>query len=407
MSAGPTGRADAPAPLDPHCARLVDFIVQAPLGDSPGEAMHAAKRLLLSRLWASATAASQPEGQDWLQRSADQAPPPAPAGAAGWAANTGAASVWWLGRRSTGAAAAAINQRLGRRQPHAATHLPTATALGPDLLPRLMAAAESAGLGGRRLLQAWAVGTEVALAQAAAQQHHGVSSPAADLATLAAQGRLHGLDGAALTAQLLAAAGPQPGGLAAVACELPAPGQVWRLQSLLLHTRPAAAAALAPIEAALRLRARLPLAVPQGLTVHLSPAAWPLAEDGDVAHCVAAAWLCGQYTLDEGLPKMRQNAALVALRQRITLCCDAALQGLAQAVLSAEHADGRREWVRVEQLLGAPNAPLSDAELAELFRQAADDLVLPQRAGEILRAVWGLDRMADSGGLARLLCRPA
>lgn len=408
MSAGPTGLAGAPTPLDPHGARLVDFIVRAPVSDTPGEALHAAKRLLISQLWASASAAAQPEGQDWLQRHATQAPPAPVPGAAG----SGAATVWWLGRRSTRAVAADLNQRLGRLQPHAATHLPTGTALCPDLLPALVATAEAEGLGGHRLLQAWAIGTEVALAQAAAQRHGGAAPSPSSLGTLAALAAdsrlhgLHGLDDATLAGQLLAAAGGQVEALAAVARELPAPGQPWRLQSLLLHTRPAAAVALAPIEAALHLHARLPNALPQALTLHLSPAAWPLADDGDVAHGVAAAWLCGQYTLDEALPRLRQSPAVAALRQRITLRCDPALQGLTQAVLCADDAQGRSERVRVDQLRGAPTEPLSDAELAELFRQAADDLVLPRRVGEILRAVWSLERMADIGGLTRLLCRP-
>lgn len=427
MSGGPTGVAGVPTPLDPHGARLVDFIVRAPVSNTPGEALHEAKRLLLSALWASASAAAQPDGQDWLQRQAAQAllsppSPPAPqapsarprrrdaaagAGAgAGAGPDRGAASVWWLGRRSTCAAATDLNQRLGRLQPHAATHLPTGTALCTDLLPALVATAEARGLGGHRLLQAWAIGTEVALAKAAAQRSGSAAQPPVRLGALAAEGRLLSLDDAALAVQLRAAAGSEPAGLAAVARELPAPGRPWRLQSLLLHTRPAAAVALAPIEAALRLRALLPAAMPQALTLHLSPAAWPLADDGDVAHCVAAAWLCGQYTLDEALPRLRQSPPMVALRQRITLCCDPALQGLTQAALSAVDAQGQRQDVRVEQLLGAPNEPLSDAELAELFRQAADDLVLPRRVGEILRAVWSLERMADIGGLTRLLCRP-
>lgn len=411
MTAEPKGRADAPTPIDPDCERLLDFIAQAPSTGSPTGPLHQAKRLLLSRLWASATAAAQPAGQDWLQRSAALAPPPpAPQGPV-----QGAASIWWLGRRSTRAAAADVNQRLSRRQPHAASHLPTVTGLCPDLLPGLVASAEADGLGGRSLLLAWAVGTEVALAQAAARAAAGTDAmpavPAADLGMLAAHGRLRGLDrGAWLQRVLAGAAGGPDGaamaGLAAVARELPAPGQPWRLQSLLLHTRPAAAVALAPIEAALRLRAQAAAALPQALTVALSPTAWPLADDGDVAHGVAAAWLCGQYTLDEELPQLRQSPALAALRQRIVLRRDATLQGLTQAGLSVVDADGRVDSVRVEQLLGAPDEPLSDAELAELFRQAADDLVLPRRAGEILNAVWGLDRLGDVGALTRLLCRP-
>ncbi|MDT7836942.1 MmgE/PrpD family protein [Aquabacterium sp. OR-4] len=418
MNAGPMPGAKPALPADAPGGRLVDFIVQAPVSETPGGLLHQAKRLLLSRLWASATAALQPDGQAWLQRSAERLQPLASqdrsTDARAPRAAPGTASVWWHGGRATSEQAAGINQRLSRLQPHAATHLPTGEPLCADLLPVLMATAQARGLGGRSLLQAWAIGTEVALAQAAALGPHRpetpdartLAAPAADLGLLAAMGRLLRQPAPLLARQLLAATGHSVDGLARVAAELPSPRQTWRLQSLLLHTRPAAAVALAPIEAALRLRAGSPAVMPQALELGLSPQAWPLADAAEVSHKVASAWLCGQYTLDEELPPLRQNPALVALRQRMVLRRDPTLQGLTQAALSVVQADGRVDLVRVDRVLGAPDEPLSDAELAELFRQAADDLVLPQRAGEILGAVWGLERLADSGDLARLLCRP-
>jgi len=60
----------------------------------------------------------------------------------------------------------------------------------------------------------------------------------------------------------------------------------------------------------------------------------------------------------------------------------------------------------VDALPGAPSEPLRDAQQAELFRQAADALVLPRRSGEILYAVWGLDSAPDVSALTGLLHRP-
>jgi len=387
---------------------LADFIcTRQRIGLDEWQA-HETKRLLLNQLKASAEAARQPAGGRLLARAAQDAKAlrPAPAGAA--------AHLWWSGTASSPAHAAAVNQQLLKLLDFGDTHLPSLGSCTAALLPSLLAEAEVGGQEGALFLQALATGLEVELAcamLAPAPQDR----PAAQLSLGAAAARctLRGL-GREASAAVLNEARPTwlsaPGALAELVEGL---GRRWRLQDIALHCRPLPVHALAPIDAVLALRpggaGQRPL---QRLQLTLSPQALRLAQDAEAAgesalrHAMATAWRLGQFTADELPPAGRGNAELQALQAQIELLGDAGIAGLQACALSAQFADGSSQSCAVDAFLGAPAQPLSDSQLSELFRSAADDVVLPHRAGEILHALWGLDQAADVRGLVALLRKP-
>jgi len=388
--------------------RLVAHVCRQAPAALPAALLHEAKRLLLHQLSASAEAAAQPAGQRLLHSAAAALSDlPEATDAA-----DGEATIWWTRRRRSADAACAINQQLCRLQPHSASHLRSLYPLSSDGLPALLAQAEAGRHSGRALLRALAIGVEVELALAAlhCSDRPAQVAPAwpgpSRLGAAAAHCHLAQLDPQATAQALLAASAGDAGLLAVLGAQLPAAHQRWRMQDLVLHSRPLPLLALAPVEAALALRQAAPDAQPQRLTLALSPAACDGAAAAQLPHCVAAAWLNGQFTLDEWQAPSRADAATAALRERIALVPDPALDGVDRCVLSVQHADGSSSEHRVDALPGAPSEPLRDAQLAELFRQAADALVLPRRSGEILYAVWGLDSAPDVSALTGLLHRP-
>jgi len=377
--------------------------------------LHAAKRVLLYRLASSADGLTQAEGRQALEQACARAPRGAP--------DQARAGIWWTRERTTVAAATAINHQTCQLHPHGATHMGSLYAPSRLLLPALLAHAEAGGCGGRALLQALATGIEVELAAAAAQAATPPSgaddarwrTAATAIAAAAARCHLDALDAAATARALQAACGDDAALLERIAAQLPGAGQAWRLQALALHCRPAPLIALAPIEAALALRAQAAGRAVARLELALSHQAWralqarPPGAGGraaDLRHGLAASWHCARFTLDEWRPEVLADPAVGALRERIELVPDAAVGDVDGCVLTVHYADGSSQRERVEAALGCPREPLRDSQLAELFRAAADDLVLPRRAGEILYAVWGLEQAAEVGTLVSLLHRP-
>ncbi|MFG6415068.1 MmgE/PrpD family protein [Roseateles sp. DC23W] len=361
---------------------------------TPGELLlHEAKRLLLNQLKAAAEASQQPTGQRLLA----QATSAAPEGAR--------ARLWWSGAATTPQHAIAVHEHLLGLLDFGDTHLPTQGHFTARLLPGLLARAEAGHHDGGRLLTALLVGLEVAIAVASEEQAGAprFEALALELGAVAARCTLEGLDrGAAMQAL-----GEASGGWRAMpgSATLAALGNFDSLKGIALHCRPLPVAALAPVEAVLALRAQAGRRTLQTLQLALSPQAASRADDG-LADSVAAAWLMGQFTVAETSPACRQHPATVDLRERIRWVVDERLDGVQACVLRAAYVDGGQEECRVEAFLGSPRGPLSDSQLSELFRGAASDVVRPRRAGEILQAVWGLERAADVGSLISLL-RPA
>jgi 2-methylcitrate dehydratase PrpD len=367
--------------------RLTDFVCAWRQAD-PGEALlHEAKRLLLNQLKASAEASQQPAGIRLLAQAARTA------GSEGAGAH-----LWWSGLLLTPEQAALFNGQLLSLLDFGDTHLPTLGHFTGAILPGLLAQAEIGRRSGDRLLTALVVGLEVAINCSMVPQD---ASVPLKLGAAAARCTLQRLDRAATAAALgplVAAASPDaPNGL----------GQRWHVKDIALHCRPLPTLALAPVDAVLALRAQTGQRTLARLRLSLSPRAWSLVQGNEsLRDAMAAAWLLGQFTTEEALPACREHPATQALREQIELRPDERIAGIESCVLSAEFADGSRERCQIDAFLGAPAQPLSDSQLSELFRSAADDLVLPRRSGEILQALWGLDRAEDISPLLALLRRP-
>lgn len=371
---------------------------------------HEVKRLLLNQLKASAEACLQPEGRQLLDESAL-----APRGGKACSLS----HVWWSGVATTPQRAAAQNRRLLDLLDFGDTHLPSLGHFTADIVPTLLAQAEVGQHSGERVLQALAVGLEVDIACARFKParldiRQDGADAALSIGAVAACCTLLGLDRQATTAALTEACPALATASSAVAEALQSLGEGWHLQEIALHCRPLPVHALAPVDAALALRAQCQGRELRSLRLALSPPAWQLARpvadaaaSPELRHCIAAAWQLGQFTADERLPASQADPAIRRLAESVELQIDTASPGLQACVLTAQFADGSSEQLGVDAFLGASGQPLSDSQLSELFRGAADDLVLPRRAGEILHALWGLDFAPDVRRLVQLLRRPA
>ena len=148
------------------------------------------------------------------------------------------------------------------------------------------------------------------------------------------------------------------------------------------------------------------------MQLSLSPRAWQQLQTGrpavadELRRSMAAAWLLGQFTTAEREPACWDSADVRRLAACIELLPGAMDGDIESCGLSMHFEDGPSQHTHVDAFLGSAAQPLSDSQLSELFRSAADDLVLPRRSGEILCALWGLDQAPDSRVLTGLLRRP-
>lgn len=375
----------------PLAVRLADFILARQHTALDEAVTRAARRLLLNQLKASAEAYQQ-------LAHAQQLPPTiAPQ-------DGGKTRAWWSGVPTTPQQAQSCNRALLDPLDFGDTHLPSLRRFTPDIVTSLLAHAEAGRYSGPRLLMALAIGLEADIACTHLVPGMGVAAACCTLL---------GLDRAETTASLarvvpFAAATPH-----AVAEALDGPDDDWHFDDIAIHCWPAPVQALAAIDAALALRGLCVGREPRALQLTMSPAAWQLAEQQaaradrspspSLQHCVAASLRLGQFTVDERQPACVADPAMRRLADKVALQADADCPGVQACSLTAWFGDGSREHVDVPAFLGAKGAPLSDSQLCELFRAAANDLVLPQRAGEVLHALWSLDRSPDVGTLLRLL----
>ncbi len=379
--------------------RLAGFVCEQRRTGLPEMVLHEAKRLLLNQLKASAEAAQQPAGVALLGQGL-----PLVQGRA-------VARVWWSSAIASPAQAAALNGRLLGLLDFGDTHLPSLGQFTAAILPPLLAQADAGGHAGQDVLEALALGLEVDIACAGIAA---VPGPLG-LGARAACCTLLGLDRPAVAAALAELSDAsmlahEPG-----AAWFHGLGEHWRLQEIALHCRPLPVQALAPVDAVLALRSQVQTLVQQRelrlMQLTLSPQAWrllqtqaPSAAD-ELRRSMAAAWLLGQFTCEERAAACWDSPAIRALAARIELRLDTRVTGIEACSLSVYFDDGATEHTRVDSFLGSAAQPLSDSQLSELFRSAADDLVLPRRSGEIIHALWGLDYAPDIRALLGLLRR--
>jgi 2-methylcitrate dehydratase len=102
-----------------------------------------------------------------------------------------------------------------------------------------------------------------------------------------------------------------------------------------------------------------------------------------------------------GPEKLRDPKAL-ALMRKITVKPDAAFDGFSGAPpvrMTAVLHDGRRIVQQTDNVPGFPGQPTTRADVERKFRSNVEGRLSPERTGEVLGALWGLDRADDLSSL--------
>jgi 2-methylcitrate dehydratase PrpD len=123
----------------------------------------------------------------------------------------------------------------------------------------------------------------------------------------------------------------------------------------------------------------------------------------DTRFCAAAAWQRGRFTLDEMRASAYSDAAILDLRSRIDLLADPSFKTFNGAALEITYTDGSTDAIRVPAFLGTPENRMSDQQLADVFRLAAEGTLSDTRAAAVLEAVWSLEQATSLKPLMALL----
>ena len=194
-------------------------------------------------------------------------------------------------------------------------------------------------------------------------------------------------------------------------------GQSWRIFGQTYKTVPTETITHGPVECVLAL---LPLA--RGRTLErlrfgVAPIVVKIADERrdrfgipdseltarfDTRFCAAAAWVRGRFTLDEMREAAYSDARILELRNRVDLIADESRQTFEGCWLEALFTDGSRERHNVDFFLGTPGNRLNDAQLADLLRISAADLLAAGAVDKIIDAVWALEQAPDVRGFTQL-----
>lgn len=122
-----------------------------------------------------------------------------------------------------------------------------------------------------------------------------------------------------------------------------------------------------------------------------------------LVYCCAAAMLWGSVRMAAFTPDRLQDTAVRDLMTRITLTTDPECQGnfpdLRSAKVEIETTDGRVVSHYAPTRKGDPDAPLSDAELEDKYRDLAADVLGADGAESLLAAIWSIDAMDNARDL--------
>lgn len=197
-------------------------------------------------------------------------------------------------------------------------------------------------------------------------------------------------------------------------------GENWRIFGQSYKTIPTETITHGPVECALALRARAGARVIERMRFAVEPIVVKIADERrerfgnpdseltarfDLRFCAAAAWVRGRFTLDEMRERAYTDASILELRSRVELLPDPARKSFDGCSLEVLYTDGSRDSIVVDNFLGSPGRRMTDAQLADVFRSAADGLLPAARIEALLEAVWNLDQaegVAQLVGLARL-----
>ncbi len=122
-----------------------------------------------------------------------------------------------------------------------------------------------------------------------------------------------------------------------------------------------------------------------------------------LVYCCSAAMLWGSVRMAAFAPERLADQENREFMKRITLVTDPECQGNFPALRSAkveiETTDGRVLKHYATTRRGDPDAPLSDSELEEKYRELAGPVLGDAEAESLLAAIWGIDRVDNARDL--------
>jgi 2-methylcitrate dehydratase PrpD len=194
-------------------------------------------------------------------------------------------------------------------------------------------------------------------------------------------------------------------------------GHSWRIMGQSYKTVPTETITHAPIECVFALLNRSGGRMPAKLTFGVESVVVKIADERaarfgapssnleakfDLRHCAAAAWMRGRFTLAEMEPAAFNDPAILDLRSRIDLIVDPDQATFEGASCNVLYSDGSTDREEIPAFLGTPGNPMSDDQLSDVFRVAAEGVLTSQTADAVLAAAWSLPSAPSVGDLMSL-----
>jgi 2-methylcitrate dehydratase PrpD len=192
-------------------------------------------------------------------------------------------------------------------------------------------------------------------------------------------------------------------------------GSPWRLFGQSYKTVPTETITHAPIDCVMQLLPQAAGRTVDRLRFSVSPIVTKIADERrarfglpsseltarfDTRYCAAAAWLRGRFTLAEMREPAYTDPAILGLRERVDLLPDDSFATFDGCALEVVFSDGSTLATRVPDFLGSPGNRLSDEQLSQVLRNAAQGLLPPAHIEALLREVWAL---AEAPSVAALI----
>lgn len=183
-------------------------------------------------------------------------------------------------------------------------------------------------------------------------------------------------------------------------------GHDWRIHGQSYKTMPTETITHAPVECTLAIRERAGDREIESFTFGVEPIVVKIADERyerfglpsselearfDLRFCAAAAWIRGKFGLAEMREAAYTDAEILALRARVQLVADENRENFEGCWLTVTFTDGTSESITIDAFKGTPTNPLTDDELFDVFRRAADGFLTPDRTEAVLNQVWALD----------------
>lgn len=195
-------------------------------------------------------------------------------------------------------------------------------------------------------------------------------------------------------------------------------GKTWRIMNQTYKTVPTETITHAPLECLFQIMPKINGRTVERMELFVEPIVVKIANERmqrfgkpssdltarfDTRFCVAAALKRGEFTLAEMMEPAYTDPEILAIREKIDLIPDTNRPTFDGCSLRVHFTDGSSEFANVDNFVGTPGNPMTDNQLADVFRLSARGLVAPGQIEDILEAVWALDTAPNVLGLTSLL----